>query len=46
MKEKLNVPGFSIFGRRLVPVVALCQVLPLRCFVFESTEERKNIGIS
>jgi len=39
---KLQIPGFSIFGRHLVPDAALCQALPLRYFVFESVKRKKK----
>lgn len=40
---KLQIPGFSIFGRHLVPDAALYQALPLRYFVFESVKRKKEI---
>ena len=39
---KIQIPGFSIFGKHLAPDEVPCQALPLRCFVFESIKSKKQ----
>ena len=38
---KIQLPGFSIFGKHLGLDEVPCQALPLRCFVFESIKKQK-----